>query len=181
VPERELYCTVARLVRPRGNRGELEAELETDGAGWFGSAEGVLLWDGAARRIPARVVRAWQHKGRVVLQFEGIHTISQAEALAGWEVQVPLSARPPAPAGRVYVSDLIGCEVVEAATGRPVGVVRGLLNTGGTPLLEVRKGEQEILIPFAAFICVEVDAEARRIRVNLPEGLEDLNAVRGPR
>ena len=32
-----------------------------------------------------------------------------------------------------------------------------------------------LLIPFARAICVEIDTQAKRILVNLPEGLKDLN------
>jgi 16S rRNA processing protein RimM len=177
VPDQASYCTVARLVRAWGNRGELEAELEADSSGWFASLQDLFLWDGAGRREPARLLRSWPHKNRWILQFEGVNTISRAEAFAGWEVQVPMEARPPAPDASVYVTDLEGCEVIEAATGRVVGMVHRLMETGGAALLEVRSGNREILIPFAASICVEVDAAARRIRVNLPEGLEDLNEV----
>ena len=178
MPDPAQFCTVARLVRARGNKGELEAELDADPEPWWVSLPELQLWDGGRRRIPVRLRRTWPHKNRLILHFEGVDTISQAEALAGWEVQVPADQRPPAPAGRVYLSDLTGCRVEDAATGREVGVVERLMETGGTALLVVRRGEQEILIPFAASICVEVDAAGRRIRVNLPEGLEAVNETR---
>ena len=43
-------------------------------------------------------------------------------------------------------------------------------------LLEVQSAEGgEILVPFARSICVSIDPAAKRIIVELPEGLEDLN------
>jgi 16S rRNA processing protein RimM len=45
---------------------------------------------------------------------------------------------------------------------------------GGPPLLEVRGDSgKEVLIPFVKAICTEIDPAARRILVDLPEGLEE--------
>ena len=171
------FLTVARLVRPRGRRGELAAELESDDAGIFSLCPEVYLWDGAMRRQAARICRTWRHKNRQILQFEGVDSISEAEKLTGWEVQIPAGRRPAPPAGRYYVADLVGCRMLEARSGRLVGEVRGLVETGGAPLLQVEAGGKEILIPFASSICTEIDPGRRIIRVDLPEGLEDLNEV----
>ncbi len=120
------------------------------------------------------------HGQRLIVGFEGIDTISQAELLAGWQVQLPADELPPAGPGRVYVGDLVGCRVLTAGSDLELGVVAGWLETGGVPLLEVAGGKREILIPFAASICVDVDTASRRIRVTLPEGLEELNAKASP-
>ena len=43
-------------------------------------------------------------------------------------------------------------------------------------LLAVDGGRGEVLIPFVADICKDVDMAARRITIDPPEGLLDLNA-----
>ncbi|MBI3665980.1 MAG: 16S rRNA processing protein RimM [Acidobacteria bacterium] len=169
------FLTVARLLRTRGNRGELVAELESDDPGIFALFPEVYLWDGAGCRKAARVHRTWLHKNRLILQFDGIDSISEAERLAGWEVQIPAARRPAPPAGRYYAADLVGCRVLEARSGRLLGEVRGLLETGGASLLQVETGGGEVLVPFASSICTEIDPAQRVIRVDLPEGLEELN------
>lgn len=169
------FLTLARLVRVHGRRGELAAEMETEQAGVFESFPEVQLWDGGKRRRPARIVQARPHQNRLLLRFDGVDTIEGAEGLVGWEVQIPMEKRPPPRLGHVYVSDLMGCQVTEARSGRRLGEVRGWVETGGTPLLEVRDGQREILIPFAASICQQIDTEGKSIRVDLPEGLDDLN------
>ena len=168
------FVTIARLVRPRGNKGELLVELESDDCGVLSSFSEVQLWDGVTRRLPARILEAWPHKGRVVVKLEDVDTIERAESLAGWEIQIPLAQRSPAPQGRFYISDLVGCSVVDRRSNRLVGEVTGIMETGGTPLLEVHGPEREILVPFATAICVEVDTAGRVIRADLPEGLEEL-------
>jgi 16S rRNA processing protein RimM len=70
----------------------------------------------------------------------------------------------------------LGCEITDHSTGRRIGAVTGWQEYGGPPLLEVENERgQEILIPFAKSICVKIDPAARRIEVDLPEGLVDLN------
>ena len=117
------------------------------------------------------VENTWMHGDHLIFKFKGIDSISDAEKLAGAEVTIPFEERAALDEDEVYESDLIGCEVFDA-TGRSLGVVTDFQETGGTPLLQV--GEN-LLIPFAKTICTEIDLEHRRIIVNPPDGLLDLN------
>jgi 16S rRNA processing protein RimM len=119
----------------------------------------------------AELERCWEHQGSLVLKFAGLDSRTEAENLQGWFVCVREDERPPLDKGQVYLSDLVGCEVI-AFDGRPIGVVTGWQDIGGPVLWEV--GE-DLLIPFVEQICREVDSAERKIRVELPEGLEDLN------
>jgi 16S rRNA processing protein RimM len=91
--------------------------------------------------------------------------------LYGAEVCVPVSERTPLEDGEYFQSDLIGCEVVDHGTGESLGRVTGWDDGGGSGLLLVG----DLMIPFSRSICVEIDPAARRIAVDLPEGLKDLN------
>jgi 16S rRNA processing protein RimM len=114
------------------------------------------------------------HGDHLIFKFQGVDTISDAEKLAGAEVSIPFEERATLAGDEIYQSDLIGCEVLDT-TGRSLGVVTDFEETGGTPLLHLG----DLLIPFAKSICTEIDPANKRITVNLPEGLLDLN-VRGP-
>ena len=82
------------------------------------------------------------------------------------------SQRTPLEPGEFFQADLVGCQVVDRRTGQSLGTVSGWEDGGGSGLLVVDGG---LLIPFARSICVEIDPAARRIAVELPEGLKDLN------
>ena len=115
------------------------------------------------------------HGDQLIFKFKGVDTISDAERLAGADVSIPIDQRAEPPEGEYFQSDLVGCEVVDSA-GRPLGVVSDFQETGGAPLLEVNTPDgRELLIPFAKSICTRIDVPARRIEVQLPEGLESLN------
>lgn len=170
------FVTVALIRRPQGRRGEVAAELLTDFPERFQRGETLLLWDERRERRPARLEGFWFHKGRIILKFAGVEDISAAEQLAGCQVQVPREKRLPLEGPAVYISDLVGCRVLER--GAELGRVKDVDVRVGTPVLVVGTPQGELLIPFAAEICRRVDVEARLVEVELPEGLKELNTGR---
>ena len=190
----EGWVWLARVKRTQGRKGEVFAEILTDFPEKF--AERRHLWLLAAGEgAPARELELrhhWLHKGGIVLHFAGVDSISDAEALAGMIVAIPRAERAQLAEGDIYISDLIGCELVDAASASPVAVgeiVDVDRSTGPVAMLVVRPAKQqgsqttndrrkddEILIPFAKEYLRRVDVEARRVEMALPEGLVELNA-----
>ncbi|HUS06293.1 MAG TPA: ribosome maturation factor RimM [Bryobacteraceae bacterium] len=166
--------TLARLTRARGIRGEISGNPFGCDAERFGEIGPVHLFaPDESRSSTAEIEEVWEHQGFLVFKFCGIDTRTEAEELQGWEVRIPMEQRRPVPKGEYYQSDLVGFEVVER-TGRTVGRVTGWRDFGGPGLLAVEHVGSEILIPFAKAICTDIDLEARRITVDLPEGLTDI-------
>jgi 16S rRNA processing protein RimM len=170
--------TLARILRPRGLRGEVVAQILTDFPERLPNLGEVWLSDGrgAPRRI--RVQRCWlstSRGGHAVFHFAGVDRVEAAELLRGLEVQVPIEQRAKLDAGNYYVGDLVGCEVWEPGATVAMGTVREVEFPGGVPLLAVSTGEGEVLVPLAAEFCKRIDVSAKRIDVLLPEGLRDLN------
>jgi 16S rRNA processing protein RimM len=170
------WVTVALLAKPRGVQGELLAFSLSDSPGRFQKLHRVFLFRereglGSFDNVPFAVEKAWWHGDRLVLKFGGVDSIPQAEALEGCEVRVPLAEREPLEAGAYYQSDLIGCELVDSS-GRSLGRVTGWQEIGGPGLLEI---DGDWLAPFTPAICRTVDVEGKRITVELPEGLRELN------
>lgn len=115
-----------------------------------------------------------------VLKFRGVDSISQAEGLVGCELQIPAAERAPLEPGAAYVSDLVGCSVWDLTRGpesAAVGAVADVqFGAGEAPLLVVRSGKKEFLIPFAAEYLCRLDLPGRRLEMALPEGLLDVDA-----
>jgi 16S rRNA processing protein RimM len=163
------WVAVARLGRARGNRGEVTAiPLSSKPERYQALHEVFLFGDGSRHEVES----VWFHERTLVFKFRGIDTISAAEGLSGAEVCIPRSERAQLDEGEFYISDLVGCRVIERATGENLGLVAGWQDAGGAGLLVLENG---MLIPFARSICVEIDPGARRIEVDLPEGLKELN------
>jgi len=125
---------------------------------------------------PRHIESVWEHRGRLIFKFRGIDTIADAEQLRGAEMKIPLAERPELPEGEYYHSDLTGCEVIDR-NGNRIGRVRNWLDEGGSGVLSVEPAGngEDVLIPFTTSICVEIDVEAKRIVVDLPEGLLEIN------
>jgi 16S rRNA processing protein RimM len=191
------WVVLAHLLRPQGRRGEVLAELFTDFPERFEDQRRVFLAapgfaGDAAEARSAEVVAFWlpvgKNQGRVVLQFAGIDTISDAESIAGQDVLVPREERLPLDDESVYISELIGCTVYDGPLR--VGVVEdvqfAMTADGGrrledaAPLLAVKSLDgDEILIPFAKAFLVAVNTDAKRIEMMLPEGLIEVNRPTG--
>ena len=170
--------TLAKILRPRGLRGEVAAEILTDFPERLPNLREVWLADGRSAPRRTGVQRCWlstSRGGQAIFHFAGIESIEAAERLRGCEVQVPLEQREKLDAGNYYVSDLVGCEVWEAGAPAAMGVVRNVEFPGGVPLLAVETSVGEVLVPLAAEFCVRIDVKAKHIDVALPEGLRDLN------
>jgi 16S rRNA processing protein RimM len=166
LPDSE-WVTVALLGRTRGNRGEITAYSLSSKPERFESLREVWLF-GAGEKY--EVESTWFHDSTLIFKFRGVDSISDAEKLSGSEVRVPVSERVALEEGEFFESDIVGCEVVDRRTGRSLGRVSAWQDGGGAGVLAVG----DLLIPFARAICVEIDPAARRIAVELPEGLEDL-------
>lgn len=168
------WVAVAVLGKTRGNRGELTALALSSKPERYEKLRDVYLFSGERASEEGRkleVESSWFHAGTLILKFRGVDSISDAEQLSGAEVRVPFEERTPLDEGEFFEDDLIGCEVVERSTGRSLGRVSAWQDGGGAGLLVVG----DLLIPFARKICVEIDPAARRIAVELPDGLQDLN------
>lgn len=173
------WVAIGVLGKTRGNRGELVAISLAGRPERFEGLQRVWLFGrgpSIADGTPYEIESCWLHDGRPILKFRGIDTISDAEPLTGAEVRLPVAERLPLEEGAFYEADLVGCAVIEASGGERLGEVRALRDSGTSGLLEVQTPEGgELLIPFARAICVQIDTAARRILVDLPEGLKELN------
>jgi 16S rRNA processing protein RimM len=201
--EPQRWVALARILRARGNKGEVAVELLTDFPQRLKEVREVFLGDaasdgvrgGAPRRIGVK--EFWvdrNHPGYGVYWFEGCTSITEAEKLRGLDVLIPFAQRVELPAGKYFVADLIGCSVFElaaeasAVSSSPgslaeapalIGSVSEVQSIGeaqaGTPILVVQARGGELLIPLAVEICRRVDVVGRRIEVALPEGLREMN------
>jgi hypothetical protein len=98
-----------------------------------------LLKDGQRREVT--VEDLWPHKSFLVLKFQGLETINNAEPLIGAELQLPRGERAELEPGWTYLSDLIGCAVFDGQ--REVGEIEDVqFGAGEAPLLVVRSKEQ---------------------------------------
>lgn len=168
-------AVVGRIARAHGNRGQVIVNLDTDfpEERFRPGAELFTIRDGVMETLMLTAARF--HGGRPVVGISGVDTIDAAERLAGLELRIPADRLAVLPSGTFYHHDLVGCRV-ETGGGVPVGVVEGVEGTLHGSRLVVAGTSGKILIPLAVAICTTIDVSAKRIVIDPPEGLLDLNA-----
>ena len=170
---------IGAIIRPRGHRGELLIKSQSDVPGRFEQLKRAQARLPDGRDVAVEVAAAWLHDGEWVLKFAGVDSIAAAEHLRGAEIWVSPEERGQLPEGEFFESDLIGCALVDGATGSEIGRIAAFQASAdpmrvGPPLMQVSVNGREVLIPFVPAICREIDLAARTIRVELPEGLLEL-------
>lgn len=175
---------VGRIARAHGNRGQVIVDPDTD----FleerykpGSIVYVRREDrhgNSSGTEPMKITAARFQRGRPIVALEGIETMNAAEELAGVELRIDPVALQPLPLGSFYQHDLVGC-AVETFEGIAIGSVTSVDGSGvGSRLVVQGQSGREILIPLAEEIVVGVHLAARKIVVQPPDGLLDLNVTR---
>jgi 16S rRNA processing protein RimM len=167
-------AVVGRIARAHGLRGQVILNLDTDFPEERFQPGAELYIERAGVVEPLTVTTVRFHVNRPVIGLSGVDTIEAAEVLAGHELRVPLEQLAALPPGTYYRHDLVGCRV-ETITGAAVGVVTDVEGTMGGSRLVVSGAAGEVLIPLASQICREIDPDAKRIVIDPPDGLIDLN------
>jgi 16S rRNA processing protein RimM len=171
---------VGWIAKPHGLRGDVVVNPQTD----FVEerfAVGATLWTRSDRGKEAlTIASARVQNGRPIVGFDGFTRVEDVERLAGLELRVPENELQPLAEHTYYQHQLVGC-AVETTSGERVGSVARIDGGLGGSLLVVNGDRGEILVPLTQAICLEVDVGAKRIRIDPPEGLLDLNETRRTR
>ena len=170
------WLSLARFGKARGAKGEVYVNLLCEDPEWLRSGAPLYLCRSGKSPEPVQLEDLWVYGNRCVCKLAGVDTIAAAAELRGSELCIRRQDRLPAKEGEHYLADLAGCSIMDARGGQILGTVHGWQETGGAVLLEVQSvAGDEVLIPFASSICVRVEPAAKRIEVDLPPGLLELN------
>ncbi|KAM7505903.1 hypothetical protein LguiB_004807 [Lonicera macranthoides] len=129
-----------------------------------------------------------------IVRFGDVDTIEQAKQLVGSTVLISDENRPDLEEGEFYTRDLVGMRVILKETGKPVGTVVNVYNSGASDLLhvmlnssrEMTDGNEEVKteqrasdplvwVPFVEAIVPNVDMSKREMLITPPKGLLELN------
>ena len=164
------FSSIARIVKSRGIRGEVTAELLTDFPERFSSLHQVRIFR-EGREYWEQIEKHWFHKGRIILKFQGRDRPEEVEELIGGDLQVEEDHRVSLPQGSYFHSDLIDCRILE--NEESLGTVTGIQKTGseGCNLVVTTLEGMEFQTPLVKEFVFRVDVAGKVIQVNLPTGL----------
>jgi 16S rRNA processing protein RimM len=164
---------VGRIARPHGIKGQVVVNPDTDFLEQRYQV-GATLLVGGPPPVPRKIVTARFQQGRPIIGFEGVESMDDAELLAGLELRLPADALGELPERTFYHHDLVGCEVSD-----PSGMVLGRVASVEGPMersrLVIAGARGEIQIPLNELFCPSIDTATRRIVVDPPPGLLELN------
>ena len=175
------FITLARVVKTQGRIGEVAVAVHSQVPDRFVVGMKLLALDQAGEsRRELEIQDLWQHRDLLVLKFAGVDSISDAEPLVGSELQVPRSERAQLEEGWSYVSDLIGCAVLDH--GSEIGRIEDVqFGAGEAPLLILASSDgKKFDVPFAEAYVEGVDLAGKQLRMRLPEGMLEINAPLTP-
>jgi 16S rRNA processing protein RimM len=157
--------TIGIVLRPHGIRGEVVVEPLTDNEDRFTTLHEVRLVRPSGSATRFKVVSMFPHKARLVIQFEGISSIDEAETLRGAELRIPIAALPALPEGSYYHHELRGLDVL-VETGASIGSVTQVWETGATPVLMIHDDQaRETLLPLVDEFIIEVNVKGGYMKV----------------
>jgi 16S rRNA processing protein RimM len=160
--------TIGHVVKPQGRHGEMAVEIVSENPDRFAPSRKVFVPGpyGVAREV--EIESSFPHKGRMVVKLRGVDSIEVADSYRGMDLRIPEAELPALPAGSYYHYQLKGLDVVDES-GRAIGRVHDLLETGAAMVLVIRDGEKETLLPLAEEFVHSVDLTAHRMTVRVPE------------
>ena len=161
------YLVIGRVAAPRGVRGELRVDIETDSPERFYGLRQIFLGE---QLVPFEVRRARLHEDQAFLQLKGIDDRNAADQWRGAMIYVPLADAIPLEENEYFYYQIEGLQVV-TVEGEVLGKVTEIIVTGANDVYVVRGEQGEILLPAIEQVIVEVNLEEGIMRVNLLEGL----------
>lgn len=160
------FLETGQIVNTHGVKGEVKVVPWADSPDYLKQFHTFYLGDKPLNALSVRV-----DKTNVLIRFEGVDTVEQAMKLKGKTLCVHRSDAK-LPAGRHFLADLMGLEVLDAATGDKLGVVEDILTPPAHNVYVVGGGAKRYMIPAVPAFVAETNVEGGYIKVNLIEGLE---------
>ena len=167
---------VGRVRRAHGIHGELVIEPLTDAPDAVFAAgrrvfAGTVDGDPAPDKRELIIEESRPFKGGWIVAFVGISDRNEAERWRERYVLAPPSELEPVADGEVYLHDLPGLRVILASSGELVGEVGDVYELPQGVMLDVRRPQGSVLIPFRPEVVTRLELAERRILIDPPEGL----------
>jgi 16S rRNA processing protein RimM len=170
------FYRVGYVQSAHGIRGELSLRLFAAQADWLGDAEELsLLARGSERLNHFNIIKVRPHKEGLIALLAGISSRNDAEALKGATVFIREELLTADEGEQIYLRQIEGFELVDAENV-VLGRIVGFSSNGSQDLLLVERagGGATAMVPFVDDFLIDIDHETRRVRMNLPPGLLDI-------
>jgi len=154
-------------------KGEVLAKLDTDSPATYLNMDSLLI-ETPQGLVPYFIDRSRLHKSYLLrVKFEGVDSESEAEALLKKNLFLPLNMLPPLKGNQFYYHEITGFTAIDQFDNE-IGSIKNVNDSGPQPLFVIDAEGTEILIPVHDNFIKNLDRGAKKMHLNLPEGLLDI-------
>lgn len=159
---------IGKIVNTHGVRGDLKVEYWCDTPELLLEIDDFILKDNHTLSVEEAKI----HKNHVLMHFEGIDTMEDAEKLKNQVLYVPKEDFD-LPEGVYFIKDLIGIPVTDVDSGFLYGRISEVLQGGGKDVYVIKSEEREYLVPAIEECIIEVSLTERHMKIRPLRGLFD--------
>ena len=164
---------LGKIVKKYSFKGELLAKLDTDQPELYENLDAVFI-QVRNSLIPFFIESSQLHKSDLLrLKLEEVKTEEDADSLLKSNLYLPLELLPKLEGNKFYFHEIIGFTILDVNFGK-VGLIKGVNDSTAQALFEIDRNGIEILIPMNDQFIIEINREAKTIKVETPPGLIDL-------
>lgn len=162
---------IGKIVGVHGLKGTNKFKSYAESLSVFYPGQSILIRDNRNRETSVELDWIKSHTGTPLISFKGVTDRDRAEALIGAELFIPETELPELDENTYYWFELIGIEVYNTQEDY-LGRITSIFPTGSNDVYVVKNKTKEVLIPALESVVIDIDLELKRMRVDLPEGLD---------
>ena len=162
---------VGKIVNTHGLKGEIKI------LHWCDSPEFLLEFDTVylEGKIPLNIKTARVHKKSVLMTFEGINDINEAEKYKNKIIYINRDDAE-IDENQVFHQDIIGINVFDQYLNKEIGVVKDILEMPTYDMFVIQGDKKEHLVPDVEKFIKEIDIDKKLMTICTIEGMiEDEN------
>ncbi|MCR4839716.1 MAG: ribosome maturation factor RimM [Eubacterium sp.] len=166
----EEYFRVGVITTTHGLNGEVKVYPTTEDPHRFEELETCYLAEKTGYR-PLTIRSCRYFKNLVILGFEEVQRIEDAQLLKQKELYVDREHAIPLEEGEYYLADVLGSTVVDEE-GKKLGTLEDYLETAAQIVYKIRtEAGKEVLIPAVDEFIREVNVEEKRMVIHVIPGM----------
>ena len=165
--------SLGKITKPHGLKGEVIIWLDVDMPENYENLDAVFL-EIKGQLVPYLIEEIQVRGKKSIVKFEDINTIEMTEAIVDAAAFLPLKALPKLKGNQFYYHEVIGYELYDNMTQKSLGILKAIYESIGQDLFAIDIEESEILIPIVDNFIQSIDHTAKRISLDLPDGLIDI-------
>lgn len=162
------FLEAGKIVGTHGVRGMVRIQAWCDTPEFFCALKKVYLDREGKDKLT--IIKSSPHGNVVIAAIKGIESIEQAEKYRG---KVVYMDRKDAKLddGQYFICDIIGSSVFDADSGKLLGKLTDVSETGANDVWHIKQEDKEYLIPCIDEVVVSVDIEKEEIIIRPLKGI----------